>query len=484
MGAVYEAVDEQLERQVALKVLLREGDSALNQKRFLREARLAAKLTHPNIATVFEVGEFESNLYIVMELLEGQSLRKLLISQRLKTDEIFGIARDVARALARAHNAGVMHRDIKPENVFLTTPSPNVLHAKVLDFGLARQQKATPRPAAARNQEVTETTAGDLLGTPGYWSPEQARSGEVDARTDIFSFGIVLYEMITGRQAFKANSTVALVLAVTRHEPEPVRKYAPNVAPELEAIVARCIEKEPSRRFADGAELLEALEALARASARASIADVDDTSADADGPPVERRSDVPRPRASTPAIGAPTPGPTTYDSERGDVAQPVDRFRLFAAIGGGCAVAGILLIIVVAVLGRSDPPKSPGAVGTREATAIAASAAPIASVPQIAVVAPPPAPAPAPAPPEPAADPEPAATAIPMPLADPAVTMIPTPLATAVPVPTAAIATARTSPGSAGGAAAGAPARSRKADCAQPFTIDAKGVKIPKLHCL
>lgn len=110
MGAVYEAVDEQLERQVALEVLLRDGDSALNQKRFLREAWLAAKLTHPNIATVFEVGELESHLYIVMELLEGQSLRKLLMTQRLKPDETFGIARDIARALARAHAAGITHR--------------------------------------------------------------------------------------------------------------------------------------------------------------------------------------------------------------------------------------------------------------------------------------------------------------------------------------------------------------------------------------
>src|SRR5206468_2595586 len=124
-----------------------EGDSALNRKRFLREARLAAKLTHPNIATVFEVGEFESNLYIVMEMLEGQSLRKLLID-RLPIEAALGLARDVARALARAHAAGVTHRNIKPENVFITTPAPDVLHAKVLDFGLARQQSAKPATAA------------------------------------------------------------------------------------------------------------------------------------------------------------------------------------------------------------------------------------------------------------------------------------------------------------------------------------------------
>ena len=165
MGAVYEAVDETLERQVALKVLLEHGDSSMNRKRFLREARLAAKLTHPNIATVFEVGEFESHLYIVMELLEGQALRKLLSGQRLSTDQCIGLARDIARALARAHAAGITHRDIKPENVFITTPSPNVLTAKVLDFGLARQQRAKP-PPVTHNEEHTST------------SPERACSGD------------------------------------------------------------------------------------------------------------------------------------------------------------------------------------------------------------------------------------------------------------------------------------------------------------------
>jgi len=480
MGAVYEAVDEQLERQVALKVLLRDGDSALNQKRFLREARLAAKLTHPNIATVFEVGEFESNLYIVMELLEGQSLRKLLMTQRLKPEETFGIARDIARALARAHAAGVTHRDIKPENVFITTPSPNTLHAKVLDFGLARQQKDRPRVVRPAIEEATETTApGDLLGTPGYWSPEQARSGDVDVRTDIFSFGIVLYEMIAGRQAFKANSTVALVLAVTRHEPEPLRKYAPNVAPELEAIVSKCIAKDPSLRFADGNALLEAFEAIPRATPRASVADFEDTAADAQGPPVASGPsipEVPRPRESAPfgPFGAATPGGTAFDEEPVELERPIDRVKIFAAIGAGCAVVGLILIFVTAMWGGKERAVGPAAsaVAPPPTLVTAPSTLPPEPVPSVVSAA---EPAPLPAPTAPAPTP-PIAPAH----------MIPTPLATDTPVATssAAIAvmgtpTRTVAPGGSAGAK-----RDKKADCAQPYTVDAKGNRIPKLHCL
>ena len=479
MGAVYEAVDEKLERQVALKVLLREGGSSVNQKRFLREARLAAKLTHPNIATVFEVGEFEEHLYIVMELLEGQSLRKLLASQRLSTADALGLARDVARALARAHASGVTHRDIKPENVFVTTPAPNVLHAKVLDFGLARQlkAKATPaRPLLSEEQTSTETTSpGEMLGTPGYWSPEQARSGEVDVRTDIFSFGILLYEMLTGRQAFKANSTVALVLAVTRHEPEPMRKYVPNIDPALEKLVARCIAKEPADRYFDGGVLLEEIEDVLRARNRSSTPelDADDTAADAAGPPVAP------PPVAWPAVASPTPEGTSSDLRRplmSGGALPIERLRLFVAIGAGVAFAGILLIVVTMVWGGSSR------------TAAAASAAASASATSGLASAPV-----APA----SVDPAPSATAsstgavtvldpAPEP-AEPPPTMIPTPLAVPVTSLAAAAAVAPSpSPPAAGHALVPARPRAdpRKNDCAQPFTIDAKGVKIPKLHCL
>jgi hypothetical protein len=449
MGAVYEAIDEKLERQVALKVLLHEGDSAQNRKRFLREARLAAKLTHPNIATVFEVGEFESNLYIVMEMLEGQSLRKLLVD-RISTDDALGIARDIARALARAHAAGVTHRDIKPENVFLTTPAPNVLHAKVLDFGLARQQSAKPPPKP--NEESTSTGAtapGDLLGTPGYWSPEQARGGEVDVRTDIFSFGLVLYEMITGRRAFKANATVALVLAVTRHEPEPMRKLVPNIDPAIEEVVARCIAKDPAQRYADGSALLAAVESLARESGRASQPDLGGASV--------RLSRPKLPEAPESAAAA-TPAATIVDARAATPPTPAERMRLFVAIGAGVALAGLLLIFATLVLGGA--PKVQALPVAPPSASVALPEPPVA--PSIEA-------RPAAIDPAPSAEPAPLPAA--MPFAGPAVSMIPTPLA--VPVTSSPVATP-----------SARPRLDKKTDCAQPFTIDAKGVKIPKLHCL
>lgn len=530
MGAVYEAVDTKLERNVALKVLLNQTGNALTKKRFLREARLAAKLTHPNIATVFEVGEIENELYIVMELLEGQSLRKLLMNQRLPTADTLSIARDIARALARAHSAGVTHRDIKPENVFVTTPSPHALHAKVLDFGLARQLASKPRAASRTNEEHTATDAtapGEVVGTPGYWSPEQAGAGEVDARSDVFSFGLVLYEMLTGRQAFKANNTMTLVLAVTRQEPEKIRTYVPNIPPQIEALVARCIAKDRDRRFANGTELLEAVEEVLRSTSR--LAELDDpTEAGVDGPPVAGMSSAPtvvvagrvsgEPSAAAPAppnheaavthreAGAPKPpgivkrplafppgvpilpreresGPAAYSPTPGGITRELlstlsmqpDRLRLFAAIGAGIAVAGVLLIVLTVLFGRSAPQQKagvfPGSSGSAAAPVVplSASAEPAPSGIVFHVVSPEDE---APGSPVASAGSDPAASS-------PAVTMIPTPLAAPA---TTGGATTQPRPGA---TPSGRPrAFDRKADCAQPFTVDAKGVKIPKLHCL
>lgn len=454
MGAVYEAVDEKLERQVALKVLLHAGDSALNRKRFLREARLAAKLTHPNIATVFEVGEFESSLYIVMEMLEGQSLRRLLVD-RVRVEDALGIGRDIARALAKAHAAGVTHRDIKPENVFITTPAPGVMHAKVLDFGLARQQSTKPTAGVSPNAEHTATggtAPGDLVGTPGYWSPEQARGEAVDARTDIFSFGILLYEMVTGHRAFKANATVAQILAVTRHEPESMRKLVPNLDPAIEALVTRCIAKDPSSRYADGSELLAAVEALARTSGRISSPDLGEVAASAPPSSAPRlaKPSLPEqgPRDSGSANAA-TPAATIVDHRP---EAPADRLRLFVAIGGGFALAGLLLIAATVLWGGAAAPTArvvpPSAASEMPRPPVTADPAPLASASA--------AQAPEPLSPE-------------VSFATPAGSMIPTPLAAAATA--APTASAR-------------PRVDKKNDCAQPFTIDAKGVKIPKLHCL
>lgn len=487
MGAVYAATDEKLERDVAVKVVLDELDSPATRKRFLREARLAAKLTHPNIATVFEVGEIEPNLYIVMELLEGQSLRRWMSGRRLPVDQALGIARDLARALGRAHGAGIAHRDIKPENVFITQPSPGSVHAKVLDFGLARQKVALPKMKGNQEHTATNTGTGEITGTPGYWSPEQAAGASVDVRTDIFSFGLVLYEMLTGRRAFAGEHAVALVVAVARNEPERIRTFVPNVAPEIEALVETCLKKKPEDRFADGTHLCSEVEKVLRTYQRASVQDLsldEPTTADPGGPPVPIEeastvSDVPfvpptAERGSGPASGpapeggadpasappfvtmsAPTPSPTVTDM-RDFVAAVRDSKRLVAAIAGGIAAAILIVIILLSITSKGDPPN---------ASSASAPPAESASVPGI-----------------PAAGAKPVAAGTgtgtgahsgvddgPSFEARPGMG---TPTPVVVP------------PGAATVQGSAKPRAKKPADCAQPFVIDSQGVKIPKLHCL
>jgi serine/threonine protein kinase len=282
MGAVYAAFDEKLERYVALKVLIEKPTDPQQRKRFFREARLAAKLTHPNIATVYEVDEIDGQLVIVMELLEGDSMRAIMSRRRLTVDEAVAIGRDVARALARAHQAGVTHRDVKPENVFLTQPSPGSLLAKVLDFGLARER--APRQPGEEHTATDTTSAGAMWGTPGYLSPEQAHGKSADTRSDVFSFGALFYEMLAGRRAFHGDNPVTLLLAVAKREPEPVRSFVPNLRPEVEEIVVRCLKKNPDDRFADGTELATALDAFDRVSGQPLIATGPASDADADVP--------------------------------------------------------------------------------------------------------------------------------------------------------------------------------------------------------
>jgi len=524
VGAVYLAVDEKLEREVAVKVLLEGGDSPVARKRFLREARLAARLTHPNIATVFEVGEFDAGLYIVLELLEGQSLRKYMVGRKpMPLEAALGVARDVARALAKAHAAGITHRDIKPENVFITQPAQGVLHAKVLDFGLARQQVTQKRLPENEDMLSTETTAaGDVVGTPGYWSPEQARAGEVDARTDVFSFGLVFYEILTGRRAFSSTSTVQLVLAAARHDPEPIRKFLPNLPPEIEAFLARCLKKPPHERFADGTELLTELEQIVR-SLRASKTDLDGYGSAPVIPPVSSAPAVSRPgsepgphaRQETPypTKSAPTPGPTSVDrfpfALPFKFVAPRDRLPLMAAMSAGIGVALAVLLVVILMVGRSVRDRSSAdhgarAVGALEGGSTVATADDRRSAPET-TSSPLPAAAnaaePAPAAPAPAAPAEegdvssfvaPPGGGTPTPVvvsplaavaAAPAVPAAPAVLPAAPVVAPAAPPVVR--PPAAPRASQGSAQTGRRpADCAEPFTRDKNGVKIPKLHCL
>jgi serine/threonine protein kinase len=461
MGAVYAAFDEKLERDVALKVLIDEGDATVQKKRLLREARLAAKLQHPNIATVYEVDELDGRLYIVMELLEGSSLRKLLTQRKMAVDEAVSIARDMARALGRAHAAGVTHRDIKPENVFVTTPSPEAILAKVLDFGLARQKPPAGPGAAAEERTSTDTTSrGDMWGTPGYVSPEQAHGQPIDARTDVFSFGVVFYEMLANIKPFRGENAIALMIATTRQEPRPLREILPDLPAEIDEIVRRCMMKKKEDRFADGGELGAAFDAYVRGNtASGKVGNVIGSSPSLPSLPILSLEDVGgQPHLSTalPDDSAPTTGnagiamTTREDTLLSIEQQRRDRMKLFAAIGSGVGVALIVIIVALSWKSASTQPITTASAGLPDPS-------PPSSVIEL------------PSPPEPS--PAPAA---------PAATLAVAPELEPEPDPTPAAAPAahHAAP------AAGSGRRKKPADCSQPFITDAKGVKIPKLHCL
>jgi len=247
MGVVYRARDPELRRDVAIKVLPAEASRDPERRmRFLREARAAAGLSHPSIAAIHDVGfdEREQLAFIAMEVIEGQELRRRL-GTPLSVGEVEHIALQVARGLARAHAAGVVHRDLKPENIMITRDGD----AKILDFGLAKNLD----PA---QKDGKSTVDGAVMGTPGYMAPEQVKAQAVDARADVFAFGVVLYEMLAGRAPFGGSTPFAAALAVTVETPPPLER--PDAA-ALVALVARCLEKDPAGRPRDGRALVEAL---------------------------------------------------------------------------------------------------------------------------------------------------------------------------------------------------------------------------------
>src|SRR5688572_12200786 len=267
MGVVYVAVDERLRRTVALKVLRPEiASDERRRSRFLREARFAAALAHPNVATVHEVGESDGLVYMAMELVEGKSLRVRLHSGRLALSQAVTIARDVARALARAHEKGIVHRDLKPENVVVYEPNPGMIAAKVLDFGLAKalDQNASGPSAIEREDTATFVTAqGVALGTPGYMSPEQARGLPVDARSDVFSFGVMLYEMLTGSSPYKGSTPEELIAATGRDEVPAPSTIVPEIPEAIDKLVRECLARLASKRPQNGGAIVKPLEKLA-----------------------------------------------------------------------------------------------------------------------------------------------------------------------------------------------------------------------------
>ncbi|MCZ6696069.1 MAG: protein kinase, partial [Acidobacteria bacterium] len=233
------------------------------RQRFLREARTAAALNHSNIAQVHEVDEDKGIVFIVMELVEGRSLRKVMGGKPMRIGDALGIASEMADGLACAHAAHIIHRDLKPENIMVTAEG----HAKILDFGLAKvvEHREELRRSQLTTLSEALTIEGRMLGTPAYMSPEQARGRSVDARSDLFSFGTTLYQMVTGRTPFQGTTAADLISSIIRDEPGPASRHNPEVPPELDRIVAACLEKDPLNRYQHADQLAIDLKKLRRA---------------------------------------------------------------------------------------------------------------------------------------------------------------------------------------------------------------------------
>jgi serine/threonine protein kinase len=282
MGIVYKAEDEKLRRPVAVKLLPPDlvGDP-VRRRRLLREAQAAAAVRHPTVAAIYEVGEEGEAAFIVMELVEGQTLRALMGDQAVAIPEALRIVTEIARGLERAHACGVIHRDLKPDNVMMEADG----HVKILDFGLAKLREP---PVASVGQGISKretwdaelTQRGSLVGTAAYMSPEQARGQAVDPRSDLFTLGVLLYELVTGRNPFRGPSPMDTLSAILKDRPLPASAVNPEVTPALDRVLERLLAKDPRERPASATALIEELEAVGRSPQRLLTAD--------DGPP--RRS--------------------------------------------------------------------------------------------------------------------------------------------------------------------------------------------------
>jgi len=267
MGVVYRAFDTHLDRPVAIKILRADATTSPERKRrFQQEAKAASALNHPNIVHIYDISSSGGSDYIAMEFVEGKTLEQLIGKNGLALRNTLKYAIQVADALARAHAAGIVHRDLKPANIMVSEDG----RVKLLDFGLAKLVETSVAAGAdSEASTVTITTRADvqteegmIVGTIAYMSPEQAEGKKVDARSDVFSFGSVLYEMVTGRRPFEGANKISTLSAILHKEPPALTEIAPNLPAELGKIISRCLRKDPERRAQHADDIRLALEEL------------------------------------------------------------------------------------------------------------------------------------------------------------------------------------------------------------------------------
>jgi serine/threonine-protein kinase len=351
MGVVVSARHEQLDRRVAIKFIrpsILGNEEAV--ERFLREARAAGRLKSEHAAKVLDVGTLDSGApYMVMELLEGNDLaQELRCSSRLSVEQVAGWMVQACEALAEAHAAGIVHRDVKPKNLFLARTVGDALQVKVLDFGASKA-------AAASDNDISLTRTTTMLGTPSYMAPEQIGSpADVDARADVWGLGVVLFELLTHVRPFQAPTLPALCLKVANDPPLPLRELRPDLPPELYEVVARCLQKAPAERFADAAELAEALQPFAPASSSA-IVERARAAAGRSAPPPAPSDE---PESAPPSVSQEVVRQTTAGWGPGNPPPPIHPRRSRRSLGMVACAAAVALLWS-GVLGMRSPGPSP-----------------------------------------------------------------------------------------------------------------------------